>query len=129
MGEMTKKTVLVVDDEQGYLDLYVFFLEPMNVEVTCVTNGLEAVQKIEQQPYDLIFMDVHMPVMTGPEAFRRIRQIRPEQKVVIFSSSSDPSFAKEKQTIKDGALVCLYKPVTIDEIQRVLMDNMGLQTA
>ncbi len=127
MAEPKKKQVLVVDDEQGYLDLYVFFMEPLGIEVTCVRNGLEAVQKIEQQPYDLIFMDVHMPVMTGPEAFKRIRQIRPDQKVVIFSSSSDPSFSQEKKTVQEGALVCLYKPVTIDEIHRVLAENIGLK--
>ncbi len=127
MTEAAKKKILVVDDEKGYRDLYVFFLEPLGVEVTCVTNGAEAVQKVEENVYDLIFMDVHMPVMTGPEAFKRIRQIRPDQKVVIFSSSSDPSFAQENKIVKEGAVICLYKPVTIDEIRRVLAEMIGLE--
>ena len=126
MTDPAKKRILVVDDEQGYLDLYIFLLEPLGFEVTCAANGLEALQRIEQRPYDLVFMDVHMPVMTGPEAFQRIRRTRPDQKVAIFSSSSDPAFVKERETVRDGAVVCLYKPVTIDEIQRVLAENIGL---
>ena len=122
-----KKKVLVVDDEKGYRDLYVFLLEPLGIEVTCVANGLEALRKIEERPYDLVLMDVHMPVMTGPEAFKEIRRFRPDQKVVIFSSSSDPEHFEEQQMIREGALICLYKPVTIDEIQHVLAENIGLQ--
>ncbi len=116
--------ILCVDDEQGYLDLYKFFMEPLGFQIEWAYNGLEAVEKVTKNEYDLMFMDVHMPVMTGPEAFRMIRKIRPSQKVVIFSSSSDPSFAQEKRTVEEGALVCLYKPVTIDEIQRVLDEHV-----
>ena len=129
MDGLAKKKILVVDDEKGYRDLYVFFLEPLGIEVTCVMDGLQAVQKVEQGPYDLILMDVHMPVMSGPEAFKRIRKIRPEQKVVIFSSSSDPTFTKEQEAVREGAVNCLYKPVTLDEIQKVLSETLGLQTS
>ena len=73
MSETVIKRILAVDDEQGYLDLYVYFLKPLGYEVTCVTDGAQAVQKVQENYYDLIFMDVHMPVMTGPEAFKRIR--------------------------------------------------------
>ena len=121
---MSTGQILAVDDEQGFLDLYVYFLEPMGFKVTCVRNGLEAVEKVTQNAYDLVFMDVHMPVMTGPEAFRKMRKIRPSQKIVIFSSSSDPSFTEEQQTVREGALICLYKPVTIDEIERVLDEHV-----
>jgi CheY-like chemotaxis protein len=124
MGDR-KKRVLVVDDEQGYLDMYVFFMEPLGIEVTCARNGAEAVEKVKDAAFDLIFMDVHMPVMTGPEAFRRIRQLRPEQKVVIFSSSSDPSYSQENQTLEEGALTCLYKPVVLEEIQKILSETIG----
>ena len=128
MAEAAKKKVLVVDDEPGYRDLYVFFLEPLGIEVTCVENGLRAVEKIQERPYDLVLMDVHMPVMTGPEAFKKIRQIRPNQKVVIFSSSSDPSYFMENETVKQGALACLYKPVTLDQLREILAETIGLKT-
>src|SRR3989338_4420686 len=124
--QTAKKSILVVDDEQGYRDLYVFFLEPLGFEVTCVTNGLEAVRKTDEKKYDLVLMDVHMPVMTGPEALRRIRQTHPDQKFVVFSSSSDQEFKGEHEVIRQGALSCLYKPVDIDELRRILVETVGL---
>ena len=118
------RSVLVVDDEQGYLDLYRYVMEPMGIEVMCATNGREAVEKVMESPYHLILLDVHMPVMTGPEAFRLIRQIRPDQKVVVFSSSSDATNSQENEMLKQGVVGCLYKPVVIEEIEKVLRENM-----
>ena len=122
----TSKCVLVVDDEPGFRDMYVYFLEPLGFQVTCACNGQEAVQKVYQASYDLIFMDVHMPVMTGLEALKEIRKIRPGQKVVIFSSSSDPDYKMENEALKEeGAIQCLFKPVDLDHIERVLAETLG----
>ena len=122
-----KIEILVVDDEQGYRDLFTFMLEPLGMQVTCVCDGLQAVKKVEGQPYDLILMDVHMPEMTGPEALKKIKMIRPEQKVIIFSSSSDPDHFQEKQAEKEGVVECLFKPVDEREIRRVLKKALGIQ--
>ena len=122
----TEKTILVVDDEQGFRDMYVYFLEPLGFKVTCVCNGYEAVEKVRQADYDLIFMDIHMPVMTGPEALKEIKKIRPKQKVVIFSSSSDPDHKMENEALKlGGALQCLFKPVDLSHIEGVLAEILG----
>lgn len=118
--------ILVVDDEQGYRDLFAFILEPYGMKVTSVCNGVEAVKKIEEKPYDLILMDVHMPQMTGPEALKKIRTLRPAQKVIIFSSVSDPDRFQEQEAQREGALECLYKPVEEKEIQRVLKKTLGV---
>ena len=126
MGELIKKRILAVDDEEGYRTLYVFLMEPLGLEVTCVVNGQEAVEKVEQQAYDLIFMDVHMPVMNGREAFKKIRKLRPDQNVVIFSSSSDPDFAQEHESIQNGSLICLHKPVLVEDIYKILAEKLHL---
>ncbi len=120
-----KKSVLVVDDEQGYRDMYVFLLEPLGIKVTCVSDGQQAVQKSKENPYDLIVMDVHMPVLTGPEALKQIKKMRPEQKIVIFSSSSDPNYVFENQAKEEGAIECLFKPVDLEDIKRILKDTIG----
>lgn len=117
--------ILVVDDEQGYRDLFTFMLEPLGMNVTCVCNGLQALGKLKEKGYDLVLMDIHMPEMNGLEALKRIKLMWPEQKVVIFSSSSDPEYKFEKQAEKEGAVECLFKPVEDVEIHRVLKKTLG----
>jgi two-component system response regulator HydG len=117
--------VLVVDDEQGYRDLFTYMLEPMGIRVTCVTNGLEALEKVKEKIFDLIIMDVHMPQLNGIETLKRIKAMLPEQKVVIFSSSSDPEFNKEKEASKIG-VECLFKPVDDQEIRRILKKELNI---
>ncbi len=121
-----KKNILVVDDEQGFLDLYVYLLEPMGLSVTCARNGREALEKFKEQSFDLVLMDVHMPEMTGPEALKEMKKIRPSQKVIIFSSSSDPTQHMEDETLQNGALSCFYKPVTFDEFERAIKQALAL---
>lgn len=117
---MNQKKILIVDDEQGFREMFTFLLQPLGFEVTCVENGEEAVQKVKEQAYALILMDVHMPKLTGPEALKQILAIRPLQKVVILSSSSDPNHIFETEAEKGGAFDCLYKPVELADIEKVL---------
>ena len=121
----TLRKILVVDDEIGFRQMFTFLLEPLGFEVTCVENGLEAVKKVEEQAYDLILMDVHMPILTGPEALKKIKALRPSQKVVILSSSSDPEHVCESTAENERAIICLYKPLELDDIQMVLEKALG----
>jgi CheY-like chemotaxis protein len=115
-----KGNILVVDDERGYREMYRYFLEPLGLSVTSVCNGQEAVEKVKEQFYDLILMDVHMPVLSGPEAVKKIKELRPDQKVVVFSSSSDPTYKMENNAVANGAVACLLKPVELTEIEEIL---------
>ena len=117
--------ILIVDDEQGYRDLFTFMLEPLGMNVTCVCNGFQALEKLNAKVYDLVLLDVHMPKMNGIETLKRIKRMWPEQKVIIFSSSSDPEYKVEKQAEMQGAAECLFKPVDDIEIQRVLKKALG----
>ena len=120
-----EKNVLVVDDEKGFRDMYVYLLEPLGIHVTCACDGEEGVAKVRERAYDLVLMDIHMPKLTGPQAIKEIKAIRPDQKVVVFSSSSDPSQEFESQATNRGAIDCLYKPVDILELNRVLSKVFG----
>jgi CheY-like chemotaxis protein len=118
--------VLVVDDEQGYRDLFTYILEPLGIRATCVNNGREALEKAKENPYDLILMDVHMPELNGIEALKKIKTLRPEQKIVIFSSSSDPEYNKEKEAQKIG-VECLFKPVDDQTLRRILKESLNIE--
>ena len=124
---MEKKIeILVVDDEPGYRDMFLFILEPLGINVTCVADGRAAVEKVKEKAYDLILTDVHMPRLSGPEAIKMIKAVRLEQKIVIFSSSSDTEYTFEKEAEKSGIVECLFKPVDDAQLQRVLKKALGI---
>lgn len=111
-----KPTILIADDEPGFRDLFCFTLEPLGYEITTVADGLQALEAIRRRPFDLVVLDVHMPRMGGPEALTRIRELRPDQRVIVLSSSSDASHSFETLATASGASACLFKPVEIDEL-------------
>lgn len=117
---MTERHILVVDDEQGFHDLFRFILEPLGFKVSSAYNGLEGLDRLKERDYDIVFLDVHMPKMPGPELLRLIKAIKPLQLVVIMSSGSDSRQAFEK-TAKDlGAISCMFKPFELDQIMKNL---------
>ena len=115
-----KKKVLVIDDEQGIQDLFCFLLEPQGFKVFTANDGLKGIEMVRKNSFDIVFLDVHMPKMGGPEALKIIKRIRPDQIVVVFSSSSDPDYVFENKAKQLGAYTCLYKPVDIDDILKVI---------
>ncbi|MDD5687870.1 MAG: response regulator [Elusimicrobia bacterium] len=115
-----QKKILIIDDEKGIQDLFKFLLEPKGFQVFTANDGLEGVEMVKKDSYDVIFLDVHMPRMTGPEALKKIKQMKPNQVVVIFSSSSDPNFTFESEAKQLGAYTCIYKPVDISEILDII---------
>lgn len=68
--------VLAVDDNEANLKLLCILLDDLGVDVTAATNGHEAVELANQSRFDLIFMDVQMPAMSGIEAAERIHALR-----------------------------------------------------
>ena len=117
-------SILVVDDEPGFREMLTFVLEPLGFEVTAVENGFEALKKIRERNFSVVLMDVHMPVMGGPETVKKIYQLRPEQKVIVFSSSLDPHHSQEVE-MAQSVVACLYKPVELDDIQAAIQKAIG----
>jgi len=65
--------ILVVDDNSVNQMIARSMLQKQNCKVTCASNGLEAIDQLKTTPFDLVFMDVQMPIMDGFEATRMIR--------------------------------------------------------
>lgn len=123
-----KRTFLVVDDEQGIRDLLVFLLKPMGHEVFTAKSGKEALAYVRIMPFDVIFLDIHMPKITGSEVFKIIRQLRPEQKIIVFTSSLDITYEFEAKAMENGAFACLLKPLEVSEILGAINNVLGEKT-
>ncbi|GAA5316438.1 MAG: hypothetical protein AseanaTS_16420 [Candidatus Pelagadaptatus aseana] len=100
--------VLLVEDVEFNQIIACDLLEDLGLEVACANNGQEAVEKFQQERFDMILMDIHMPVMDGIEATRAIRLNEQQQQ-----RHPTPIVALTADVIKD----------TYDQIQQCGMDD------
>ncbi len=108
--------VLVVDDEPGVRDTLERSLEQMGYTVEVAGDGHEAVTALARDPaaIDLVIMDVSMPQMSGGEAFRAMRALRPDLDVILMSGFDRRSVLRK--VLGEGAAGVLKKPFTRDEL-------------
>ncbi|MBU2436893.1 MAG: response regulator [Candidatus Omnitrophica bacterium] len=85
---MSRKKVLVVDDEGQFLEMIKLRLEANGYEVVTACNGREALEKIESDKPDVVFLDILMPQLDGVEALRAIREKNKDLPVFITTAFS-----------------------------------------
>jgi len=113
--------VLLVEDNAINRKLMERVLSKLGHKLTMADNGLEAIEQIEQNPsgYDLIFMDIHMPVMDGLEATRRIRE-RGYDKIPIIALTADSMKGDREKCLNAGMNDYLSKPFNKDDLMRIV---------
>ena len=104
--------ILVVDDQEAVRDFTRKILVRAGYEVALAGNGAEALAALDEADFDLILMDVHMPVMTGAAATRRIRALEgPRSTIPIIAFSGD-----EQSLVAAGVNDHIDKPFTRAEL-------------
>jgi two-component system response regulator (stage 0 sporulation protein F) len=109
--------ILVVDDDPIIRKLLLEVFTNDGHQVTVAKNGLEGLNLARRQPFQLVFMDVHMPIMNGLEALISIRNLYPEMAVAMMDSYPDQLV---RQAESKGALTCMHKPFDLNEIRKVI---------
>lgn len=112
------RNVLVVDDNLINQEIARFVFEEKGAVVTCADNGDDALNKFKNNKYDLIVMDIMMPIMGGYEATRRIRAI--DKDVLIFAMSANAFSDDVKKSLAVGMNEHLSKPLVMDDLNRTL---------
>lgn len=119
---MNKPRILWTDDEIDLLRAHILFLQEKGYEVETATNGLDAVDKVSDSFYDIIFLDENMPGITGLETLTRIKSISPNIPVVLITKSEEENIMDEAV----GAKIADYliKPVNPKQILLTLKKNI-----
>lgn len=110
-------TGLVVEDNKFNQAVLVRLLKMIGIDSEVAANGAEALEKLERGAFDIIFMDVRMPVMNGYDATLRIRQREAgENHIPIIAVTADVTRNVEQQCRKVGMDAFLDKPVTVNKL-------------
>ena len=115
---MSKKNkVLVVDDDETVRRSYLRSLQSTSCQVAAAKDGEEALQRMEQNPYDVVLLDMRMPGQDGLAVLRTIKQKWPDSEVVIITGY--PTVDSAKQAVRLGAFDYVAKPVGPQEVINV----------
>jgi PAS domain S-box-containing protein len=113
------ESVLVVDDIEEQRQIASEMLEKLDYTVTTVSSGEEAVEYLRRHAVDLLVLDMIMePGIDGFETYRRVIELRPDQKAIIASGFSETIRVKETQNLGAGAYI--KKPYLLEKIGRAI---------
>ncbi|MEY2925105.1 MAG: hypothetical protein RLZZ337_1653 [Bacteroidota bacterium] len=126
---MNELKILWADDEIEHLKAHLFFLEEKGFDVTTVTNGLDAIEKVKMEHYDLVFLDENMPGISGLETLKQIKEIEGNVPIVMITKSEEEHIMED--AIGSKIADYLIKPVNPRQILstiKKLTDNKRLVT-
>ena len=115
---MKDKSVLIVDDEKNILLTLSQSLEALQLETDTAANGEEALAKLKEKEFGLILLDIRMPGMDGMEVLRRVREIRPDIRIIMITAYGTIELAVE--AMKLGAVDFIQKPFSPEEIRELV---------
>ena len=109
-----KANILIVDDNTSLCRTMSFVLGRQGYAVNTAKDGLEAIERVKKRPFDMIFMDIKMPLMDGVETYRRIKKIRPGAVVMMMTAYAVEDLVQ--QALEEGAYGIVYKPLDIEKV-------------
>ena len=115
---MSRRRILVVDDDRLMVRTLRDILALRGWETDGVHSGEEAVAAVRVNEYAVVLMDVRMSGMTGVEALRQMRALRPDLRVIIMTAYAANELLAQAE--RDGALQVFPKPVQLDRLLSVL---------
>lgn len=118
---MIKANILIVDDDEIIRSLFTDLLSEEGYEVTCSSNGKEAIERVKEKSFQIAFIDVHMPIMNGAETGKAIRELSPSTEIVMMDSFPDIFL---EQALKEEAITRVHKPFNIQEIIGIAKETL-----
>jgi CheY-like chemotaxis protein len=114
--------ILLVEDNVSGQKVVQGMLKKLGYRADTVANGIEALQAIERQRYDVVLMDIQMPEMDGLEAARMIRQRWPDTEPKIIAITANAIDGDRERCLEAGMNDYIAKPVRIEDLKNALKD-------
>ena len=128
-GLLTDKHILLAEDNEINQEIVIELLAQTGVKISTVTNGKAAIEKLNQAAFDLIFMDIQMPVMDGITATKIIRENAHWQHIPIIALTAGAMVGDSEKGIEVGMNAYLTKPIDPKTLLETLRKWLTLTTA
>ncbi|WP_419148810.1 two-component sensor histidine kinase BarA [Pseudoalteromonas 'SMAR'] len=115
--------VLVADDNDANLKLICTLLDEQVEAIDTAHNGAQAVGLCKSRNYDLIFMDIQMPIMDGISACKSIRESSLNEDTPIIAVTAHALAGEKEQLLKDGFSNYMTKPIDEDMLKQIICDH------
>ena len=106
--------VLLVDDEEEFLEIMAERMRARDIEVITSSSATEAFDLIEKESFDAVIMDFMMPEIDGIQALKTIKEKKPEMQIILLTGHA--TVQKGVEAIKAGAYDFIEKPADIDAL-------------
>jgi two-component system OmpR family response regulator len=110
--------VLLVDDDEEFVETLAERMRHRDMDVATTTSGKDALEKVSDDPYDVVVLDLLMPGMDGLEALARIKRRRPDVQVILLTGHA--TVEKSVEAMKTGAMDFIEKPVDLDALTDII---------
>ena len=132
-AELAGARALLVEDNELNQEVAAEFLRTLGLEVDLAPDGAIALQKVQQQAYDVVLMDMQMPVMDGLSATRAIRQLPGLQALPILAMTANAMAQDRERCLEAGMNDHIAKPIAVqelvDKLQRWVRPTAGRKPA
>lgn len=119
------RKILVVDDEQSMREFLEIMLDKEGHEVCCAASGVEAIDILHKQSFDLVITDIRMKQVDGLRVLKECKKISPQTVVIIISAYASTETAVA--AMKEGAYDYLPKPFKVAEMRAVIADALQIK--
>lgn len=112
--------ILLVEDNEINQEVAVGLFESRNVTLAIAGNGLDAISRVQSEPWDIVFMDMHMPIMDGITATTEIRKFKSADDLPIVALTANAMTTDRAKCLAAGMNDFVMKPIDPSELWRVL---------
>ena len=109
-----KTLILVVDDYFADRETLKTILEERGYRVVAAETGAEALARVKEKHFDIIFLDIRLPDIDGAHIFEQVKAVDPEVAVIMMTGYSEEELVR--RAISQGAYTCIYKPFNVEKI-------------
>lgn len=113
-----KSTILVVDDNKEFCQNVTDIMELKGYEVVSAYDGFRALELVKRNGFALVLMDIKMPVMSGVETFKKVKEIAPDTPVIMVTAYAVEDLIRE--ALREGAFGSLKKPLDFDQLFKLV---------